>query len=177
MSLEKELDHSKMLLMQTSQADYENLCKLDVSGLQDRSKHNQHAVYVEFCEQLVQHPEGWYETGLLLKSSHAPLPSNKSGSLRRLTQRHNKLQRMGITKKYAEVIEQRKSEGIAKAATQPPIGRKFYIPHKLVMQTEADSTKLRIVYDALAHENMQAPSLNDCLYSGLSLKTACGMYL
>lgn len=44
--------------MQTSQGDYENLCKLDVLGLQDRPEHDQYAVHAEFCEQLVLHPEG-----------------------------------------------------------------------------------------------------------------------
>ena len=170
MSSGKEFDHSKMLLMQTSQADYEDLCRLDVLGLEDRPEHDQYAVHAEFCEQLVRHPEGWFETGLFWKSSHPPLPSNKSGSLRRLTQLDNKLQRLGITEKYAEVIKQQKSEGIVEAATQPPTGKTFYIPHKPVMRTEAESTKLRIVYDASARENVQAPSLNDCLYVGPPLQ-------
>lgn len=48
--------------------DYEELCRLDVLGLKDTPEHDQHAVYAEFQEQLVRHPEGWYETSLLWKS-------------------------------------------------------------------------------------------------------------
>ncbi len=170
MSPGKEFDHSKMLLTQTSQADYEDLCRLDVLGLEDTPEHDQYAVHAEFRERLVRHPEGWYETGLLWKGSHPPLPSNKTGSLRRLPQLNNKLQRIDLTEKYAEVIEQQKSEGIVETAPGPPTGKEFYIPHKPVIRTEAESTKLRIVYDASARENSQAPSLNDCLYAGPPLQ-------
>jgi hypothetical protein len=70
MSPGKEFDHSKMLLTQTSQSDYEDLCRLDVLGLEDKPEHDQYAVHAEFREQLVRHQEGWYETGLLWKGSH-----------------------------------------------------------------------------------------------------------
>jgi hypothetical protein len=63
----KEFDHSKMLLTQTSQSDDEDLCRLDVLGLEDKPEHDQYAVHAEFREQLVRHQEGWYETGLLWK--------------------------------------------------------------------------------------------------------------
>ena len=84
MSPGKELNHSKMLLTQTSYTDYEELCRLDVLGLEDRAEHDQQTVHAEFREQLVRDPNGWYETGSLWKKSHPPLPSNKQGSLRRL---------------------------------------------------------------------------------------------
>ena len=170
MSPGKEFDHSEMLLTQTSQVDYEDLCRMDVLGLEDKPEHDQHAVHVEFREQLVRDPEGWYETGLLWKGSHPPLPSNKAGSLRRLAQLHNKLQRMDASKKYAEVIEQQRSEGIVETAMEPPTGNEFYIPHKPLVRMGAESTKLRVVYDASARENPQAPSLNDCLHAGPPLQ-------
>ena len=44
----------KMMLTQTSLADYEELCRLDVLGLSDSSEHDQSFVYQEFKEQLVQ---------------------------------------------------------------------------------------------------------------------------
>jgi hypothetical protein len=123
MSPGKEFDHSKMLLTQTSQSDYEDLCRLDVLGLKDKPEHDQYAVHAEFRGQVVRHQEGWYETGLLWKGSHPSLPNNKTGSLRRLTQLHNKLQRMEMTEKYAEVINQQKSEGIVESATELPTGK------------------------------------------------------
>ena len=77
---------------------------------------------------------------------------------------------MDATEKYAEVIEQQRSEGIVETAMEPPTGNKFYIPHKPVVRMEAESTKLRVVYDASARENPHAPSLNDCLYAGPPLQ-------
>ena len=94
-----------MLLTQTSHVDYEELCHLDVMGLQDVPEHDQRAVYAEFREQLVRHPEGWYETGLPWKGGHPPLPNNKTGSLRRLAQLQPKLQHLGVAEKYAETID------------------------------------------------------------------------
>ena len=69
-----------MLLTQTATADYEELCKLDVLGIQDKG--HQTDVYDEFKEQLHRNVEGWYETGLPWKANHPSLPNNKAGSLR-----------------------------------------------------------------------------------------------
>ena len=50
------------------------------------------------------------------------------------------------------------------------VGREFYIPHKPVVRETAESTKLRIVYDASARAHDNAPSLNDCLHAGPPLQ-------
>ena len=47
-----------MMLTQTSQTDYEELCRMDVLGLADSSEHHQLAAYREFKEQLVRNQEG-----------------------------------------------------------------------------------------------------------------------
>ena len=44
MSPGNEFDRRTMLLIQTSQLDYEQLCRLDVLGLEDSSEHNQKIV-------------------------------------------------------------------------------------------------------------------------------------
>ena len=49
-------------------------------------------------------------------------------------------------------------------------GREFYIPHKPVVRATAESTKLRIVYDASASAFNGAPSLNDCIHAGPPLQ-------
>ena len=51
MSPGKEFDKNIMLLTQTSQSDYEELCKLDVLGLRDMADHDQTMVYEEFKER------------------------------------------------------------------------------------------------------------------------------
>ena len=77
MSPGKEFDQKRMLLTQTNQLDYEQLCRLDVLGLEDAPEHDQRVVYNEFKEQLTRNPEGWYETGLPWRGSLPKLPSNE----------------------------------------------------------------------------------------------------
>ena len=47
---------SQMFLIQTSAADYEALCRLDVLGLQDHPVGNQNLVFEDFKEQLTKNP-------------------------------------------------------------------------------------------------------------------------
>ena len=84
MSAGKEVGLNSVYLTRTSSVEYQQLCNLDVLGLQDRPEGDQQCVYEEFKEQLRQSDEGWYETGLLWKNRHEPLQSNEHGSLRRL---------------------------------------------------------------------------------------------
>lgn len=48
MSPGREFDKSKMLLTQRSHIDYEDLCRLDVLGLQVNPEHDQQTVHAEF---------------------------------------------------------------------------------------------------------------------------------
>ena len=95
MSPGAETNLSSVYLTRSSSSDYEQLCSLDdVLGLEDRPAGDQQVVYSEFQEQLVRHPEGWYETGLLWKAGHPPLPNNQKGSLVRLSNLVKKLQKV-----------------------------------------------------------------------------------
>ena len=78
MSPGQEFDHNVMLLTQTSQSNYEDLCRLDVLGLQDSVEHDQGVVYDEFKEKLRRDPEGWYEAALPCKEiTHRCLTMSK----------------------------------------------------------------------------------------------------
>ena len=70
MSPGAETNLSSVYLTRSSLTDCGQLCCLavcclDVLGVEDKPAGDQQAVYSKFQEQLVQHPEGWYETGLL----------------------------------------------------------------------------------------------------------------
>ena len=170
MSPGQEFDRNRMMLTQTSQTDYEELCRLDVLGLADSSEHDQLAVYREFKEQLVRNEEGWYETGLPWNGNHPPLPSNKQGSLRHLTNLNKKLERHGLTVEYDQIIREQKQQGIIDDCPFEPTGTEFHIPHKPVICKEAVHTKLRVVYDTSARVHASAPSLNECIYPGPPLQ-------
>ncbi|KAK3730894.1 hypothetical protein QZH41_012605 [Actinostola sp. cb2023] len=115
------VDLSTMLMTQTSHVDYEELCRLDVLGLQDTPTNDQGSVYEEFKEQLTRDKEGWYETGLPWKGDHRPLPNNKEGSLRRLSSLTRKLERQTLTEKYGEIIDEQKATGVVESAEIPAV--------------------------------------------------------
>ena len=139
-----------MLLTQTSQNNYEDLCKLDVLGWRDMADHSQAVVFDEFKERLTRSVESWYETTLPLKANHPELPSNKEGSLKRLQTLSKKLQREDLTEQYDCIIQEQLAEGVVHKA--PPVlqPKEFYIPHKFVIRKSAETTKMRIVYNASA---------------------------
>ena len=166
----KEPDLTKILLIQTSQVDYEKLCQLDVLGLQDPPLGDQEQVHLKFKEQLTRSPEGWYETGLPWRGNHPPLPNNEPGSLKRLESTIRKLEKNRTLEKYDAIIKDQLHEGIVERVTGPPVEVEFYIPHKAVVREAAESTKLRIVYDASARASEKAPSLNECLHAGTPLQ-------
>lgn len=84
MSSGAEVDSQNMFLTQTSIGDYQELCCMDVLGLQDMPIGDEEVVHQEFLEQLKHSPEGWHETVLPWKGGHPPLPKNKTGSLKHL---------------------------------------------------------------------------------------------
>ena len=165
-----EFESRTALLTQTYQEDYQRLCKLDVLGLEDCPEHSQKTVHAEFKEQLMRSEEGWYETGLTWKGGHPELPSNEQGSKRRLQSLLLRLKRDGLVSTYDAIIADQLKEGIIERAPEVPQGREFYIPHKPVVREGAESTKVRIVYDASARAYAGAPSLNEILYAGPPLQ-------
>ena len=166
----QRFDRELMLLTQTSHTDYEQLCRLDVLGLEDSAEDDQQAVYEEFKEQLQRSPEGWYETALPWKGNHPTLPNNRAGSLKRLESLVRKLEKQGELERYDNIIKDQLTQGIVEHAEEEVEGREFYIPHKAVLRDNAESTKMRIVYDASARATATSPSLNECLETGPPLQ-------
>ena len=67
---------------------------------------------------------------------------------------------------YDAVIRKQLQEGVVEPATAEVTGREFYLPHRAVLRQSAETTKLRVVYDASACAQEKAPSLNECLHAG-----------
>ena len=172
MSAGEETDLSSVYLTRSSATRYAELCSLDVLCLQeDQKDQDQQFVYSELQEQLTQSEAGWYEAGLLWKPGHDPLPNNEKNSLGRLTSLVKKLQRdPEVFSQYDSIIRDQLDQGIVEKVTKDPVGKEFYLPHRPVIRKAAESTKMRIVYDASSKENERSPSLNDCLETGPPLQ-------
>ena len=106
-----------------------------------------------------------------MKYGHDLLPNNKQGNLRRLESLLKKLQKEpNLLDQYDEVIQDQLAKGIVERVSSDPVGRECYFPDKAVVRESAESTKLRIVFDASARPNERRPSLNDCLETGPPLQ-------
>ena len=68
-------------------------------------------------------------------------------------------------------MEAQVKDGILEVVPEEPTGEMIhYVPHQAVIREEAESTRIRIVYDLSARANPDTPSLNDCLEKGPSLQ-------
>ena len=71
---------------------------------------------------------------------------------------------------YDAVIREQLQEGVVERASAEVMGREFYLPRRAVVRKNAETTKLRVVYDTSAHAQEKAPSLNECLHAGPPLQ-------
>ena len=167
----EEIEIGKFLFAKSSTVDYEKLCSLDVLGLKDADDENQSSIFEEFNDQLERKVEGFYETGLMWKSGETELPNNRLGSLARLGKLVQKLERdPELFSAYDKIMKDQEAEGIIEEANGEGQGKVFYLPHRPVIREKAETTKIRIVYDASARENNEASSLNECLETGSPLQ-------
>ena len=77
--------------------------------------------------------------------------------MKRLESLLKKLQKEPDLLEQCEVIQGQLAKGIVERASSHPVRREFYIPHKPVVRESAESTKLRIVFDASARSNEGCP--------------------
>ena len=172
MSQGRETNHSYLMLTKSTPEDYMELCSLDVLGLEDRPEGDQTTVLEEFKEQLTRREDGKYETALPWKASHPKLPTNLSVARPRFQSLLKRLEKQpALLETYHQIIEDQVEQAIVEIAPTKPEGKhEHYIPHKPVVREQAESTKVRIVYDASAKVNEDSPSLNDCLEIGPPLQ-------
>ena len=67
-------------------------------------------------------------------------------------------------------MQQQLAQQIIEKAPEVSSDKEFYIPHRPVIRESAESTKVRIVYDASAKPSEKSPSLNECLETGPPLQ-------
>ena len=75
-----------------------------------------------------------------------------------------------ILEAYDGTIKEQLKEGIIEEVLEKPTGSRItYLPHQAVVRKDAETTKVRVVYDASAKPSKNARSLNECLHVGPSL--------
>lgn len=146
----------------TLHEDYQQFCSLDVLGLQDHHERDQNLVHEEFRE-LQRRPDGSYLTSLPWKPGHPALGNHAASAPARLDGLLKKLERdPDSQQQYHSIIHEQIKQGIVEPAPEEPTGEHvFYLPHRSVVREGAETTKMRIVYDASAIESHHSPSLND----------------
>ena len=159
-----------MFFLNSSHNEFAQMCSQEVLGLKDM-ENVRDSFHEDFIDQLKRLEDGTYCTKLPWKPNHASLPSNKELTVGRLRSVTRKLERMQRLEEYHTVMEQQLEEGIIEVVPEIPTGEAIhYIPHHPVIRDQAESTKMRIVYDCSAKANSQVPSLNDCLEVGPPLQ-------
>ncbi|GFY02350.1 DUF1758 domain-containing protein [Trichonephila clavipes] len=104
--------------------------------------------------------------GYVVSGSVGDERKRRLGSLMRKMQRDKVLY-----SEYCKVLKNYLDVGIIERVTNPFIPTNnpvFYLPHQVIIKNESLTTKLRLVFDASAHEEKQL-SLNDCLFHGVNL--------
>ena len=125
-------------------------------------------------------PGGFYETNLIWKDNHSPLKNNKSNSLGRLSNFVKTLTHRNQLERYDNIIQDQIKEGIVEkideVCEQEIAGgeKVFYLSHRPVIRESAETTKLRIVYDASSKPTKNSASLNDCLETGPPYQNSVG---
>ena len=161
---------AKNFLLHTGQDEFEKLCSLDVLGVTDPIN-KEVFIHENFKQQLEKNDTGFYETKLPWKPHHIALPDNKELSLARLRSTTRKLEKNGRLKEYDRIMREQLTTGIIEQVPENPSGNiVHYVPHQPVIRENAETTKMRIVYDCSSKTNDEVPSLNDCLETGPSLQ-------
>ena len=163
------LNPEKAFLL-TSEEQFERMTKLDILGITDQEE-SKEDFHVEFMETLKQNRDGRYIASLPWKRDIVGLPNNKQLALCRLKKNTERLEKINKIEEYHEIMKEQISEGILEEVPQPKsLEGMHYIPHQAVIKEEAQSTKLRVVYDCSAKSRPEEPSLNDCLETGPPLQ-------
>ena len=136
---DKEINTTNLLFTQTSSVDYEDLYKQNVLLSTKNSRNS--------CREATRDGTRHDSRG---KGNHSPFKTNKEGSLRRLANLVRKLEKSNSIDECNVVIQEQLEAGIVERAALTVEGREFDIFHKGVVLENAESTMLKIVYNASA---------------------------
>ena len=107
-----------------------------------------------------------------MERRQSKLKNDKAGSFGRLKNLVRNLQQEPQKfKAYDDIIKaQIENRIVERAPVASDANKEFYLPHKPVFCERAETTKLRVVYDASAKSSRESSSLNECLEKGPPLQ-------
>ncbi|XP_064475680.1 uncharacterized protein LOC135389574 [Ornithodoros turicata] len=145
---------------------------LEGAGIQEHETEKTHPVMENF-EQTIEYKGGRYVVSLPWKDE-VSMEDNKGIALRRLSQVTRRLMKSSESMtNYDTVIREYIESGVAErviesTGTANKTGHTYYMPHHAVVKEDRITTKIRIVFDASAHEAF-TKSLNGNLHAGPNL--------
>ena len=112
-----------------------------------------------------------YSVGLPWKIGHNKLPSNYENCVARLQGQIRKFKKDPlIFNECNKIITEQLENGVIEQVVELDEAEKVhYLPSQTVVRAEAETTKVRLVFDASCKDRRAGTSLNDCLHAGPSL--------
>ena len=165
-----EVGTEKGFFANSTKDEFEKMCSLEVLGLSDEIE-NGAEFHESFKKNIERMDDGSYQTRLPWKPDHCAVPTNQDLAIARLHSTTRKLEKLRKLEEYHQVMLEQVQDGILEEIPDKPTGEiVHYVPHHPVIREEAESTRLRIVYDCSSRASSQVPSLNDCLETGPPLQ-------
>ena len=93
--------------------------------------------------------------------------------MRRLNTLVRKLRKTDLLDEYDAVIREQLEEGVVERAPAEVTGREFFLPHRAVVRRNAETTKLRVVYDVCTRESPIVEQLPPCWTSFTKQAVEC----
>ena len=148
------------------EAEVQKLWDLETLGIRPEDD-----VQVSFNDEIVFNGVR-YSVRLPWKVGHEVLPTNYSNSVSRLKSLLGKLRKEPeVLNECESIIKEQLDLGIIEkvVSLEPESDKIHYLPHRPVVRQSAETTKVRLVYDASSKSGKDGVSLNDCLHTGPSL--------
>ena len=169
--MEADSEVERIFMMLSPKEEFEKMCLIEVLGLANTDSRPGDTFHENFKRSLKRLGDGTYSTRLPWKEDHVELPTNRMLAVARLHNTTRRLERVQTLNEYHEVMEAQIKEGILEPIPEEPSSENIhYIPHQPDIREDAESTKMRIVYDCSARSSPADPSLNDCLEKGPPLQ-------
>ena len=156
------IDSTALSKKQKLEEDVHKLWDLETLGIKRGDE-----VYEDLLDR-VEFSGERYSVSLPWKLGHKPLPSNYANSLCRLKSQIGKLKKNpAILEACNNIIKEQEEAGIIEKVNSLEKADKIhYLPHQTVIRTEAETTKVRMVFDASSKDKQSGTSLNNCIHVG-----------